>query len=85
MRHEISSEIEGDIWKITVRDNGIGISPEYFERIFIIFHRHHELDKYPGTGIGFAFCKKIIERHGGKLWVESKEGKGSVLYFTIPS
>ncbi len=83
-RIRVSAKKEGNAWVFSVADNGIGIDPKYHELIFQIFQRLHTKDEYSGTGIGLAVCKRIVERHGGSIWVESAQGKGSVFYFTMP-
>ncbi len=81
----VSAKREGDEWVFSVADNGMGIEEQYYERIFQLFQRLHKRDEYPGTGIGLAVCKRIIDRHGGRIWVESGPGKGSVFRFTLPA
>lgn len=81
---EISAEKQNDMWHFAVKDNGIGIEQWFSERIFIVFQKLHDHRKYPGSGIGLALCKRVIEKHGGKIWFESEVGKGTTFYFTLP-
>jgi PAS domain S-box-containing protein len=84
-RIHLSARREAGTWVFSCRDNGIGIAEDYYDRIFVIFQRLHTRDQYPGTGIGLSICKKIIERHGGRMWVASEPGRGSEFFFTLPA
>jgi light-regulated signal transduction histidine kinase (bacteriophytochrome) len=80
----LSAVRDGDFWTFTCADNGIGIDAEYAERVFVIFQRLHPKDAYPGTGIGLAMCRKIIEYHGGRIWLDTDADRGTTFRFTLP-
>jgi chemotaxis family two-component system sensor kinase Cph1 len=84
-RVHISARREGAQWVLSVRDNGIGLDPQHSTRIFQVFQRLHTQDEYPGTGIGLTVCQKIVECHGGQIWVESEPGNGATFHFTLPA
>ena len=82
---QVEAARDQDLWRISVHDNGIGIAPEYKDPVFGIFRRLHTSDEYTGTGIGLAICQRLVQRYGGRIWVESEgEGKGSTFHFTLP-
>jgi light-regulated signal transduction histidine kinase (bacteriophytochrome) len=82
-RIHVSAETRPDAWVFQVKDNGIGLDPQYSDRIFMMFQRLHNKAEYPGTGIGLAICKKIVDRHGGHIWVDSQPGQGATFGFTL--
>lgn len=83
-RIQVGFTEQDSTWTLRITDNGIGVEPEYFERIFMIFQRLHTRSQYPGTGIGLSVCKRIVERHGGQIWLESTPGQGTTFFFTLP-
>jgi signal transduction histidine kinase len=84
-RIQVAAVQEGGHWQFAVRDQGIGLEPKHAARIFQVFQRLHTRSTYPGTGIGLAICKRIIEQHGGRIWVESELGQGATFFFTLPA
>jgi signal transduction histidine kinase len=84
-RVHLSARREGDLWQLSCSDNGIGIEPQYVDRVFVIFQRLHPRDVYEGTGIGLALCKKIVEYHGGQIWIDTEVGEGTMVRWTLPA
>jgi light-regulated signal transduction histidine kinase (bacteriophytochrome) len=83
-RVHVSARRSVDGWEVAVSDNGIGVDPRHFDRVFVVFQRVNERTKYPGTGIGLAICKKIVERHHGRIWITSEAGQGATFHVTLP-